>query len=97
MSYTATNMPAYNGYPRMGMHTQDKTGWKQRLDQEVADGQLTSAQEQMIETKYQSMRQSWGSMKDESSTQRRAEMQQMKQQMMSWAQSEGIPSQYVTR
>jgi hypothetical protein len=40
------------------------------------------------------MRQSWGSMKDESSTQRRAEMQQMKQQMMSWAQSQNIPMQF---
>jgi major membrane immunogen (membrane-anchored lipoprotein) len=95
MSYTATNMPAYNGYPKMGMHSQDKTGWKQRMDQEVADGQLTSAQEQMIQNEYTSMRQSWGSMKDESSTQRRAEWQQMKQQMMSWAQSQNIPTQFM--
>ncbi|HUD11218.1 MAG TPA: hypothetical protein VMS08_02305 [Candidatus Saccharimonadia bacterium] len=96
MSYIATNQPSnYNGQSSMAIHSQNHGNWNERLDQAVADGQLTSAQEAMIESKYRSMHQSLGSMRNMSDSQRHSDMQQMRSQMQSWAQSEGIPSQFM--
>jgi hypothetical protein len=84
-----------NGYPNGQAQTTNVSRRQSQLDQAVADGQLTSAQEQMIENEYKSMRQSKGSSQNLTASQRRQDRHASRQQMLSWAQSENIPTQFV--
>jgi hypothetical protein len=85
----------YSGYSNTPAHNTTVSRRQSRLDEAVADGQLTSAQEQMIENQYRSMRGSKGSLGNMSASQRQQERQQMRQEMTSWAQNENIPTQFV--
>ncbi len=70
---------------------------KTRLDKLVTDGKITSAQEQAIITELAAIRSKYSldSMKNLTSDQRRQKMQQMHDEIVTWAKSQGIDSSYV--
>jgi hypothetical protein len=69
---------------------------KSRLDKLVSSGKITNAQEQAILTELSSVwSQNMSSMQNETSQQRRTQMQSTQNTLKTWAQSQGINPMYV--
>jgi hypothetical protein len=84
--------------PRATRSPQQMQAFEQtRLDQLVKDGKITSDQEKAILAELASIRTKYSpeSMKDLTPDQRRTKKQEMKDEIVAWAKSQGIDSSYV--
>lgn len=70
---------------------------KTRLDQLIKDGKITSAQETAIIAEQATLRTKYnlGTMKTASPTDRKTQMDAMRDEVVAWAKSQGIDSSYV--
>lgn len=84
--------------PRPTMSPEDVAAReKTRLDQLVKDGKITSSQETAILSELATLRVKYNpdSMRNLSPQDRRTKMQQMRDEIINWAKSQGIDSSYV--
>ncbi len=69
---------------------QMQTNFQSKLDQLVKDGKITQQQEQLILNKFQELSQNKQNWKNLTPDQRKAQMQQQRQDMQTWAQQNNI-------
>jgi len=82
--------------PRPTMSPQDRqTAEKKRLDPFVTQGKITADQENAIIAELETVRTKYKLDSNLTSDQRKTEMQNMQNDLKSWAQSQGIDSTYV--